>query len=149
MIALIQRVSRAEVRVQGEVIASIGVGLAALICVERSDQKEQAERLGHKLLNYRVFSDEHGRLMRSLRDAKGGLLLVPQFTLAADTSQGLRPNLGKAAAPKVAASLFSYLVDLMAKEHDPVAAGEFGARMHFELVNDGPLTFWLQIPPSA
>lgn len=149
MIGLIQRVSRAEVRVEGKVIASIGMGLAALVCVERDDQQLQARRLGEKLLDYRVFSDKHGRLMRSLRQTEGGLLLVPQFTLAADTSNGLRPNLGRAAGPRLAAPLFSYLVEFTSNLHEPVVAGKFGARMDLELVNEGPLTFWLQIPAKS
>ncbi len=149
MIGLLQRVSRATVRVGGEPVGEIGAGLAVLVGVERGDGEREAQRLVERILAYRVFGDGAGRLNRSLTDTGGGLLLVPQFTLAADTRKGMRPSLGRAAPPDVARTLFSRVLELAAKAHGLVASGRFGTHMELELVNDGPLTFWLQVPPSA
>jgi len=149
MIALIQRVSKAEVTVGGQLRGEIGPGLLALIGVERDDGPPQLERLLERLLDYRVFADAAGRMNRSLRDTGGGLLLVPQFTLAADTTSGNRAGFSAAAAPGVAALLFHQLVEAARVVHPHVASGEFGAHMQVSLTNDGPVTFWLQAGPKA
>ena len=144
MIALIQRVSRAGVSTEGRRLGEIGRGTLALIGVSRNDERAAADRLLERVLAYRIFADGEGRMNRSLREIRGGLLLVPQFTLAADTHQGTRAGFSTAAAPEVARELFSYLLERAIGAHSPVAAGEFGADMQVELVNDGPLTFWLE-----
>ncbi len=146
MIGLIQRVTEAAVRVDGQVVAAIGGGLLTLIGVRRGDDEAAADRLLERLLGYRVFPDDAGRMNRSLRDAGGGLLLVPQFTLAADTHKGTRAGFSAAAPPEEAARLFSYLLGRAQATHAPVAAGAFGAEMQVSLVNDGPVTFWLETP---
>lgn len=145
MIALIQRVSEAAVRVDGEVIGGIGAGLLALIAVQPDDTHAKATRLLEKILNYRVFPDDAGRMNRSLRDTNGGLLLVSQFTLAADTSKGTRPSFTSAAAPELAAQTFEQFVSAAHAAHEDVASGRFGAHMQVSLVNDGPVTFWLEV----
>ena len=144
MIGLIQRVRRAEVRSGGRPLGAIERGTLALIGVRRGDDRPAADRLLERLLGYRIFPDEAGRMNVSLREAGGGLLLVPQFTLAADTHQGTRAGFSTAAAPQEARALFAYLVERAKGLHAPVAAGEFGADMQVELVNDGPVTFWLE-----
>ena len=144
MIALIQRVSTARVTVDGRVCGAIGAGLLALIGVARADGPAQATRLLERLLDYRVFTDDAGRMNRSLRDTAGGLLLVPQFTLAADTSSGTRPGFSTAAEPALARELFEQLLAAARAAHPQVAAGEFGAHMEVSLTNDGPVTFWLE-----
>jgi len=144
MIALIQRVSSARVTVDEEVCGSIGVGLLALIGIERGDRTAQGEKLLERVLEYRVFPDASGRMNRSLREIGGGLLLVPQFTLVADTSSGNRAGFSKAAEPLQARELFGQLVAAAQKAHAKVACGEFGAHMQVSLVNDGPVTFWLE-----
>jgi len=148
MIALIQRVEEATVRVAGEVVGEIGPGLLALVGVERGDGSAQARRLLERLLTYRVFADADGRMNLSLTDTEGGLLLVPQFTLAADTRKGTRPSFTPAAAPADGARLFDELVTLAEGRHRPVAAGRFGADLRVSLINDGPVTFWLRTPPA-
>ncbi len=148
MIGLLQRVSEASVRVDGQNIGAIGPGLLVLVGVERDDRDDQAERLLQRLLGYRVFADAQGRMNLSLRDTGGGLLLVPQFTLAADTHKGTRPGFSHAAPPATARRLFDHLVDLARRGHHPVASGQFGADMQVALINDGPVTFWLQVPPT-
>lgn len=147
MIALIQRVSEAAVRVHGEVevVGEIGAGLLALIAIQPDDSHAKATRLLEKVLNYRVFPDDAGRMNRSLRDTHGGLLLVSQFTLAADTSKGTRPSFTSAASPKLAARTFEQLVAAAQAAHENVASGRFGADMKVSLINDGPVTFWLEI----
>ncbi|MDQ7988370.1 MAG: D-aminoacyl-tRNA deacylase [Candidatus Dactylopiibacterium sp.] len=145
MIALIQRVSEASVRVQDRVTGEIGAGLLALIGIQREDDEHKAAKLLDRLLAYRVFSDEGGRMNRSLTDVAGGLLLVSQFTLAADTRSGLRPSFTPAAPPAEAARLFAHLVTLARARHGSVGTGEFGADMQVSLVNDGPVTFWLEV----
>jgi D-tyrosyl-tRNA(Tyr) deacylase len=147
MIGLLQRVSSASVAVDGAVIAAIGRGLLVLVGVEAGDREAQAERLVERLLGYRVFPDEEGRMNRSLREVRGGLLLVPQFTLAADTGKGTRPGFSMAAPPETGRSLFYHLVARARGEHPEVASGHFAADMQVTLTNDGPVTFWLRVAP--
>lgn len=149
MIALIQRVAEASVTVADEVVARIGPGLLALAAVERGDGEPQAMRLAERILAYRVFDDADGRMNLSLSDSGGGLLLVPQFTLAADTRKGARPSFTPAAGPQSSRALFETLVTAARNRHRPVETGQFGARMRVALVNDGPVTFWLQVKPTA
>lgn len=148
MIALIQRVSRAAVRVDAEVVGAIGPGLLALVCAERGDTPSEAQRLAAKLASYRVFADAAGRMNRSLLDVGGGLLAVSQFTLAADTQSGTRPSFTPAAPPEDGRRLFDDFVACSRKLIPVVQTGRFGAEMQVELINDGPVTFWLQIRPS-
>ena len=144
MIALIQRVSAASVDVDGARIAQIGKGVLALVGVERGDSAAEAARLAERVLAYRIFADAQGKMNLSLRDIGGELLAVPQFTLAADTHKGTRAGFSSAAASDVARSLFDGLVELARRRHADVATGEFGAHMRVSLVNDGPVTFWLE-----
>lgn len=146
MIGLLQRVSSASVTVEGEVVASIAQGLLVLVGIERNDTRGNGDRLLQRLLQYRVFEDEQGKMNRSLQDISGGLLLVPQFTLPADTARGNRPSFTPAADPAVGRELFEYLVQQAVISHHSVAQGQFGANMQVALVNDGPVTFWLQVP---
>jgi D-tyrosyl-tRNA(Tyr) deacylase len=148
MIGLLQRVSEAEVRVEDRLTGAIGTGLLVLVGVERGDAEAQADRLLERLLTYRVFPDDDGRMNRSLQDIKGGLLLVSQFTLAADTKKGTRPGFSPAAEPEEGRRLFEYLVRRARLQHTVVQTGEFGAHMRVQLTNDGPVTFWLQVAPS-
>ena len=148
MIALLQRVTHAQVAVQGQVIGAIGQGLLVLLCAERGDAEKQADALLEKLLNYRVFPDEAGKMNRSVRDLQGGLLLVPQFTLAADTRSGTRPSFTPSAAPETARKLFDYFVERARAKHAHIETGQFGAHMAVTLTNDGPVTFWLQTPAA-
>jgi D-tyrosyl-tRNA(Tyr) deacylase len=144
MIALIQRVSGSSVQIDGQMVGRIGAGLLALIGVVRGDDRAQADRLLQRILDYRVFPDAAGRMNLSLKQTGGGLLLVPQFTLAADTGRGNRASFTPAAAPAEATALFSYLLEQARAQHAPVESGQFGAHMQLALVNDGPVTFWLQ-----
>jgi len=144
MIALIQRVSRADVRVDARIVGAIEHGIVALVGVRPTDQLSDADRLLERLLGYRIFADAAGRMNLDLCAVGGGLLLVPQFTLAADTARGMRPGFSTAAAPQEARRLFGYLVERAALAHHAVASGEFGAHMHLSLINDGPVTFWLE-----
>lgn len=144
MIALIQRVSRASVSVDGRIIGRIDQGLLALIGVHRDDTPADIDRLAERVLGYRVFSDAEGRMNRSVRDIAGGLLLVPQFTLAADTKKGTRASFTRAAEPATASNYFDKLVETTRKSLKTVETGQFGADMKVELVNDGPVTFWLE-----
>jgi D-tyrosyl-tRNA(Tyr) deacylase len=144
MIALLQRVTRAEVQVAGQSLAAIGTGVLALIGVRPDDTGANVTALLERLLTYRLFPDQAGRMNRSLRDTGNGLLLVPQFTLAADTRKGRRPGFSTAAEPMLAQQLFSELVAAAGGLHAPVASGQFGADMQVSLVNDGPVTFWLE-----
>jgi D-tyrosyl-tRNA(Tyr) deacylase len=147
MIGLLQRVSEARVVVEAVTVGAIGHGLLVLIGVERGDGEAQAERLLERLLNYRVFPDAAGKMNLSLREVQGGgLLLVPQFTLAADTNSGNRPSFTPAAAPADGERLFNYLVERARTQHALVQTGRFGADMKVSLVNDGPVTFWLRVP---
>lgn len=149
MIALIQRVSQAHVVVDGVRVGEIGPGLLALVCAERGDTPEQADRLLQRVIAYRVFGDETGRMNRSLAEVQGGLLLVPQFTLAADTRSGLRPSFTPAAPPALGRELFDAFVSRARQRCANVATGVFGADMKVHLVNDGPVTFWLRADPPA
>ena len=144
MIGLLQRVSSAGVVVNHEVVGEIGRGLLVFVGIERGDGQSQADRLLERLLGYRVFPDESGRMNCSLREVGGGLLLVPQFTLAADTRKGSRASFTTAAAPDEGRRLFEYIHAKACASHPVVAAGPFGADMLVTLVNDGPVTFWLQ-----
>jgi len=146
MIAVLQRVSEARVTVGGKPTGEIGRGLMVLVAVEKGDGEAQAERMAERLLNYRVFPDVDGRMNRSLRDIGGGLLLVPQFTLAADTRKGTRPSFTPAADPDTGRRLFHHLVTVCRRHHPQVACGRFGADMQVSLVNDGPVTFILEVP---
>jgi D-tyrosyl-tRNA(Tyr) deacylase len=148
MIALIQRVTNASVVVGGETIGSIEAGILALIGVEKTDTEAVALRLLARILGYRIFADADDKMNMSLSDIKGGLLLVPQFTLAADTAKGMRASFSSAAAPAEGERLFTYLLQQASLQHQPVAAGRFGADMQVSLTNDGPVTFWLQVPSS-
>jgi D-tyrosyl-tRNA(Tyr) deacylase len=143
MIALIQRVTEARVVVAGEVVGAIGRGLLALVAVEPEDSEARAERLLERVLGYRVFPDAEGRMNLGLAEVGGGLLLVSQFTLAADTRKGMRPSFSSAAPPDVGRRLFDHLVARARAVHPTVATGRFGAEMAVALVNDGPVTFWL------
>ena len=144
MKALLQRVSQARVEVAGECVGAIAGGLLVLVGVEPQDTPASADKLLHKLLNYRVFNDAAGKMNLSLKDVAGGLLLVSQFTLAADTKSGLRPGFSTAATPALGAELFDYLLAQALQQHATVACGQFGADMQVHLVNDGPVTFLLQ-----
>ena len=145
MIGLLQRVRHAHVEVQQSIIAEIGAGLLVLIGIEKEDNEAKADRLLQRLLGYRVFSDSQGKMNLSLVEVKGGLLLVPQFTLAADTRKGMRPGFSNAATPEQGRELFDYLLESASSKHANVACGEFGADMQISLVNDGPVTFSLQV----
>jgi len=149
MIALIQRVNRAAVTVDSETVGAIGRGILALIGVQRGDTMASADRLLERVLTYRIFGDEQGKMNLSLRDIQGELLLVSQFTLAADTQKGTRAGFSRAAAPEEAKRLFDYLLDRARASHGTVAAGVFGADMQVSLVNDGPVTFWLETPVTS
>jgi D-aminoacyl-tRNA deacylase len=149
VIGLLQRVDTAQVAVEGAVIAAIQRGLLILIGVEAGDGRPEADRLLERLLGYRVFPDRDGRMNLSLRDVGGGLLLVPQFTLVADTGKGARPSFSSAAAPDAGRALFDYLLERARAALAKVEAGRFGADMKVTLTNDGPVTFWLRVPPTA
>ena len=144
MIGLLQRVRSASVVVAGETVGTIGAGLLVFVGVERGDDEAVADRLLERLLGYRVFADADGKMNRSVSDIGGGLLLVPQFTLAADTDKGLRASFTPAAAPEDGRRLFGYLLNNARKQHPIVASGTFGADMQVTLTNDGPVTFWLE-----
>lgn len=149
MIALLQRVSHASVVVGGVSVGAIDAGLLVLLCAERGDTNREADALLAKLLSYRVFSDAADKMNLSLTQVQGGLLLVPQFTLAADTKSGTRPSFTPAAAPEDGRRLFDYFVLQARSRHPLVATGQFGADMQVSLTNDGPVTFWLQVRPPA
>jgi D-tyrosyl-tRNA(Tyr) deacylase len=149
MIGLVQRVTRANVRVEGRNVGEIGPGLVVLLCAERGDGERQAVQLMAKILALRIFADDAGKMNRNVADVRGGLLLVPQFTLAADTRSGNRPSFTPAAPPAEGRALFEHCVVLARAAHPIVATGEFGAMMQVELVNDGPATFWLRIEPDV
>ena len=147
MIALLQRVRSASVTVDGASVGAIGAGLMVLLCAERGDSEAQADALLAKLLGYRVFADAAGKMNRSVSEVAGALLLVPQFTLAADTNSGTRPSFTPAAAPADGLRLFEHVVRQARARHATVETGQFGADMQVSLTNDGPVTFWLQIAP--
>jgi D-tyrosyl-tRNA(Tyr) deacylase len=148
MIALLQRVSEAAVHVNEKMVGETNKGLLALIGVERGDSEKQANRLLQRVLAYRMFPDDADRMNINVQQAGGGLLLVPQFTLAADTNRGNRPSFTPAAEPSEGRRLFEYLVQQARLEMNDVATGIFGADMKVSLVNDGPVTFWLQVSPA-
>lgn len=147
MIGLLQRVTTARVVVAQQTIAHIDHGLLVLVGIERSDAKTQADRLLHRLLAYRVFADTEGKMNLSLTDIQGGLLLVPQFTLPADTRKGNRPSFTPAAPPHQGEKLFHYLCTQARAQYPKVAVGQFGAMMQVSSTNDGPVTFWLRVNP--
>ncbi|WP_423709487.1 D-aminoacyl-tRNA deacylase [Undibacterium sp. WLX3042] len=149
MIALLQRVSHASVVVDGETTGAISAGLMVLVCAERGDTESEADALLSKLLSYRVFSDDAGKMNLSITDTQGGLLLVPQFTLAANTNSGTRPSFTPAAPPEVARHLFDYFVRQAKHKHSRVETGRFGADMKVSLTNDGPVTFWLETKKTS
>jgi D-tyrosyl-tRNA(Tyr) deacylase len=149
MIGLLQRVNDARVEVAGVTIGAIGNGLLVFVGVERGDNESIADRLLNRLLGYRVFVDSGGKMNRNLRDVEGELLLVPQFTLAADTTQGLRASFTPAAPAEEGQRLFEYLFHRAEAELGTVASGVFGADMQVKLTNSGPVTFWLQVPPGG
>jgi len=144
LISLIQRVSEASVSVAGVRLAAIGPGLLALVGIRPADTPDDARKLVHRIIEYRVFGDDAGRMNRSLADVRGGLLLVPQFTLAAQTRKGTRPGFSTAAPPELARQLFDLALEEAKTRHTPVASGVFGADMQVSLINDGPVTFWLE-----
>ncbi len=146
MIALIQRVLSARVDVDDETVGAIGPGLLALVAVQPADDETRTRRMLERLLGYRVFADDQGRMNRSLKDTGGDLLLVSQFTLAADTRSGMRPSFTSAASPEQGRHWFDRLVELARDAHPRVEIGRFGAHMRVQLVNDGPVTFWLETP---
>lgn len=147
MIGLLQRVKTASVEVAGETVGRINEGLLVLVGVQRGDTEAQADRLLERVLNYRVFADTEERMNLSVQDINGGILWVPQFTLAADTRKGNRPSFTPAAPPDEGERLFHYLLNTAAKRYPRIASGRFGAHMQVSLVNDGPVTFWLHVPP--
>lgn len=145
MIGLIQRVSEASVVVEGNIVGQIERGLLVLVGIEKHDDETSARRLLERILTYRIFPDAEGKMNLSLTDIGGELLLVPQFTLAADTHKGTRPSFSSAAIPELGATLFEYFVAAARKSHSRVETGVFGADMKVGLINDGPVTFWLQV----
>ena len=149
MIGLLQRVQSASVTVEGKMIAAIGAGILLLVGVQKGDTEREATRLLERVLGFRIFPDAEGKMNFSLRQTGGGLLLVPQFTLAADTKKGTRPGFSAAADPAEGERLFELMAVSAARQHTPVACGHFAANMQVALVNDGPATFWLEAGPSA
>ena len=144
MIGLLQRVTQARVEVDQQIIANISKGIAVLVGIEKSDTPAQADRLLQRLLGYRIFADDQGKMNLGLTDIQGGLLLIPQFTLPADTRKGMRPSFTPAASPAQGKELFDYLLEQARENYEIVEAGTFGADMQVTLTNDGPVTFWLQ-----
>jgi D-tyrosyl-tRNA(Tyr) deacylase len=148
MLAVIQRVLNASVTVDGEIIGEIDHGILALVAIQQGDSKKQAEQLVRRIVNYRIFADSEDKMNLSLSNIDGGLLLVPQFTLAADTNKGTRPSFGPAAAPDIATELFDDVLQFARQQHSTVASGKFGADMRVNLCNDGPVTFILKTPTA-
>ncbi|MBD9394602.1 D-aminoacyl-tRNA deacylase [Acidovorax sp. ACV01] len=149
MISVLQRVREARVDVEGQTVGAIGMGLLVLVCAERGDTEVEADKLLAKLLKLRIFSDEAGKMNKSVQDVAGGLLLVSQFTLAADTTGGNRPSFTQAAAPEEGRRLFDYLVERARAAHPVVQTGRFAAEMQVHLINDGPITIPLRMAPAA
>jgi D-tyrosyl-tRNA(Tyr) deacylase len=147
VIALIQRVAEASVVIGSEKAGAIGAGILALVGVERGDGEAEAQRLAERVLGYRVFADAAGKMNLSVKDVKGGLLVVPQFTLVADTNSGTRPSFSSGASASDGERLFNCFLSCARKMHENVQSGRFGADMKVSLVNDGPVTFWLQVSP--
>ncbi len=144
MIGLLQRVTQASVSIDNALVASINTGLLVLIGIEKNDDHNNAKRLFEKIIHYRVFADSEDKMNLSLKDTNGGLLLVPQFTLAADTRKGLRPSFSNSCPPDIAKPIFDYLIEHAREQYNSVGSGVFGADMEISLINDGPVTFWLQ-----
>ena len=144
MIALLQRVCQASVCIDNEMIAQINQGVLVFLAIQKQDDTDSAKRMCDRVLSYRIFADELGKMNNSVIDSNGEVLLVPQFTLAADTAKGLRPNFSSAAKPEQGKQLFDYFLDILTSKYDKVASGRFGANMQVQLVNDGPVTFWLE-----
>jgi D-aminoacyl-tRNA deacylase len=149
MIGLLQRVAEARVEVGEATVGAIGRGILVFVCAEPGDTEATAERLLERLLGYRVFPDAAGKMNLSVQDVAGGVLLVPQFTLAADTAKGTRPSFSSAADPEHARALFDHVVGRARAAHAPLETGRFGAHMRVSLVNEGPVTFWLRVAPGA
>ena len=149
MIGLLQRVAEARVDVGEATVAAIGRGILVFVCAEPGDSEATAERLLERLLGYRVFPDATGKMNLSVQDIAGGVLLVPQFTLAADTAKGTRPSFSSAADPERARALFDHLVGRARVSHTPLETGRFGSYMRVNLTNDGPVTFWLRVAPGT
>jgi D-tyrosyl-tRNA(Tyr) deacylase len=149
MLSLLQRVTHASVTVDGQVVGAIGPGLLVFVGVQKGDSEREADRLLERLLTYRVFADDEDRMNRSVQDVKGGLLLVSQFTLAADTRTGTRPGFSPAAEPALGRRLFEYMISRARERHSTVETGVFGANMQVASVNDGPVTFWLEVAPHG
>jgi len=147
MIGLLQRVQQAQVEIGAERVASIGAGLLVLVGVQHDDNEATANRLLERLLGYRVFADADGKMNLNIKQTSGEMLLVPQFTLAADTRSGMRPGFSTAASPAVGQQLFTYLLERARMQQLTVASGQFGKDMQVSLVNDGPVTFWLEVNP--
>jgi len=145
MIALLQRVTSASVVVAGTVIAEASAGVLVFLAVQQQDTETQAVKLQQRLLAYRIFADEQNKMNKNVREVNGDILVVPQFTLAANTDKGLRPNFSNAASPEHGRQLFDYFLDKLNSEYDRVSSGKFAADMQVHLVNDGPVTFWLEI----
>ena len=148
MIGLLQRVSSAQVSINNQIVARIGTGLLVFIGIEKGDTRQQADRLLDKILAYRIFPDKEGKMNLSLTELNHGLLLVPQFTLPADTKKGMRPSFSSAASPELGEKLFEYLLSCARQKHSIVDSGQFCTDMQVILSNDGPFTFCLQIPPG-
>ena len=149
MIALLQRVTGADVKVAGEPVGVIGAGIVALIGIERGDTEVEMLLLAERVTNYRMFNDAQGKMNLSVKETRGQILAVPQFTLAADTNSGARPSFSTAASPENAERLFKRFVEKIQEWAPRVATGQFGANMQLSLVNDGPVTFWLQVSPKT
>jgi D-tyrosyl-tRNA(Tyr) deacylase len=149
VITVLQRVRSAQVEIDGQVVGQIGAGLLALVCAEQGDTEQEADKLLAKVLKLRIFSDAEGKMNRSVQDVGGGLLIVSQFTLAADASGGNRPSFTQAARPEAGRRLYEHVVQQARRLHPVVQTGEFGADMQVHLVNDGPVTIPLRIAPPA
>jgi D-tyrosyl-tRNA(Tyr) deacylase len=149
MIGLLQRVRHAQVDIGADRIASIGAGLLVLVGVQHDDNEATADRLLERMLGYRVFADADGKMNLNIKQTAGELLLVPQFTLVADTRSGMRPGFSTAASPAMGEQLFTYLLEQARMQPLPVASGQFGQDMQVSLVNDGPVTFWLEVNPAV
>ena len=145
MIALLQRVSSASVEIAGNVVAEIDAGMLLFLAVQKQDQQTNADKMLQRVLAYRMFADEQGKMNKSIVEVDGSILLVPQFTLAANTKKGLRPNFSCAASPDHGEQLFDYFLDKLITEYGKVCSGKFAADMQVQLVNNGPVTFWLEI----
>jgi len=145
MICLLQRVTQAKVDVAGQTIGQIGQGILVLVGFQKEDDMEKLQKMVHKLLHYRLFADAHDKMNLNVQQIEGDLLLVPQFTLAAETHKGLRPSFSSAAAPEIARQLFAQFVEQIAQTYRPPQTGQFGAHMQVSLTNDGPVTFWLEV----